>query len=110
MSKEKLFTSIRKGLEEFYKAKCIMQHSREGAIDHYLQKEDGTIAFHRTDTFEDSSNVNMIYANLEACIADLVKYNIFSRRLFKIDEVLVDASKAYYLKHKLEWQDLNITG
>ena len=52
----------------------------------------------------------MIYANLEACIADLVKYNIFSRRLFKIDEVLVDASKAYYLKHKLEWQDLNVTG
>jgi len=52
----------------------------------------------------------MIYPDLEACIADLVKYKVFSRRLFNIDEVLIDASKAYYLKHNLEWKDLYITG
>ena len=110
MSKENIFNSIRNGLEEFYQAKCLLQHSREGAIDHYLQKKDGRVAFHRTNTFEGSANENMIYPDLEACIADLVKYKVFSRRLFKIDEVLIDASKAYYLKHKLEWQELNING
>jgi len=86
MNKNQWIYNMLSILENAYCAKCIMQHTREQSIDHYLEMKDGKIALHSIQTFEDQIDGNTVFQSMEILLNHLLKVIPTRRRFLFIDQ------------------------